>query len=172
VDGKPRGRPVDLGAALDWLMAEGDVDSALRLAGVLWHLWQVRGYLHDGRQRLTALLAMPGASRPTLARARVVHGAGALAMYQADALGARLLFKERLALYRHHGDERGAAWVLIRLAWLASDLNYNGAGSRVLAEALQLCERLGDRYGISRALNVLGILTWQRGDYEAAFPLH
>ena len=58
------------------------------------------------------------------------------------------------------------------LAWLASDLNYIGAGRRFLAEALQLCERHGDRYGISRALNLLGILTWQRGDYEAAFPLH
>ena len=162
----------NFGAALDWLMAEGDVDSALRLAGVLWHLWQVRGYLHDGRQRLTALLAMPGASRPTLARSRVVDGAGALAMYQADALGARRLFKESLALYRQHADERGAAWVLIRLAWLASDLQYIGAGRRFLAEALQLCERLGDRYGISRSLNLLGILTWQRGDCEAAFPLH
>jgi tetratricopeptide (TPR) repeat protein len=80
--------------------------------------------------------------------------------------------RESLALYRQHGDERGAAWVLIDLAWLASDLNYIGAGRRFLAEAFQLCERNGDRYGISRALNLLGLLTWQGGDYEAAFPLH
>jgi GNAT superfamily N-acetyltransferase len=81
---------------------------------------------------------------------------------------ARRLLKESLALYRQHGDEPGAAWVLIHLAWLASDANYNGPGRRFLAEALQLCER----HGISRALNVLAILTWQRGDYEAALPLH
>jgi len=144
----------------------------MRLAGVLWHLWQMRGYLREGRQRFAALLAMPGASAPSLARARVVEGAGVLALYQGDALAARPLFKESLALYRQFDDGRRRAWVLIYLAWLSSDMNYAGAGRRFAMEALQLCERHGDRYGMSRALNLLGLLTWQRGDYQGCFPLH
>jgi non-specific serine/threonine protein kinase len=95
----------NFGAALDWFMAQGNVESAMRLAGVLWHLWQVRGNLHEGRQRLTRLLALQGASNPSLARARVLEGAGVLAMYQADANGARQLFKECLALYRQYADD-------------------------------------------------------------------
>jgi non-specific serine/threonine protein kinase len=159
-------------AALDWLIAQGDADSAMRLGGVLWHLWQVRGNLREGRQRLTRLLAMQGASQPTLARARVLEGAGVLAMYQADAISARQLFKECLALYRQNGDDHRRAWVLIDLAWLSHDLSYNGAGRRFVAEALDLCARHGDRYGTARALNVLGLLTWQRGEYAACFPFH
>jgi non-specific serine/threonine protein kinase len=159
-------------AALNWLIAQGDVDSAMRLGGVLWHLWQVRGNLCDGRQQLTKLLNMPGASHPSLARARVLEGAGVLAMYQADAISARQLFKECLVLYRQYGDDHRRAWVLIDLAWLACDLSYNGAGRRFVAEALDLCERHGDRYGTARALNVQGYLEWQRGEYGACFPLH
>jgi non-specific serine/threonine protein kinase len=162
----------NFGAAVDWLMAQGNVDSAMRLGGVLWHLWQVRGSLHEGRHWLTRLLAMPGAAHPSLARARVLEGAGVLAMYQADANSARELFKECLALYRQYGDDHRRAWVLIDLAWLASDLNYTGAGRRFVAEALDLCDRHADRCGTARALNVLGLLTWQSGQYEACFPLH
>jgi non-specific serine/threonine protein kinase len=162
----------NFGAALDWLTAQGNVDAAMRLGGVLWHLWQVRGNLREGRQRLTRLLAMPGASHPGLARARVLEGAGVLAMYQADANSARQLFKECLLLYRRYGDDHRRAWVLIDLAWLASDLLYNAAGRRFVAEALDICARRGDRYGTARALNVLGLLTWQRGEYEECFPLH
>jgi non-specific serine/threonine protein kinase len=162
----------NFGAALDWLMAQGNVDSAMRLSSVLWHLWQVRGNLREGRQRLTKLLNMPCASHPSLARARVLEGAGVLAMYQADANSARQLFKECLWLYRQYGDDHRRAWVLIDMAWLASDLFYNGAGRRFVAEALDLCERHGDRYGTARALNVQGLLEWQRGDYAACFPLH
>jgi non-specific serine/threonine protein kinase len=158
--------------ALDWLMVQGNVDSAMRLAGVLWHLWQVRGYLREGRQRLASLLEMPGAAHLTLARARVVEGAGVLAMYQADAFHARRLFKECRVLYRQFGDEHRRAWVLIYLAWLAGDLAHPGAGLRFAEQAFELCERQGDRYGMSRALNLLGLLRWAAGDYESCLPLH
>ncbi|MDQ6669689.1 MAG: LuxR family transcriptional regulator, partial [Chloroflexota bacterium] len=60
----------DLDAALDWFMGQDDTERALRLAGVLWHLWEVHGFLTEGRRRIAALLTLPGADAPTLARAR------------------------------------------------------------------------------------------------------
>jgi predicted ATPase/transcriptional regulator with XRE-family HTH domain len=90
----------ELDAALDWCMGQGDTERALRLAGVLWHLWEVYGFLTEGRRRIAALLALPGADAPTLARARVLNGAGVLALNQYDTPIARRLFRESLALYQ------------------------------------------------------------------------
>ncbi|MBA3851709.1 MAG: hypothetical protein H0X59_05015, partial [Chloroflexi bacterium] len=47
-------------AALDWAVGRPDVPRALRLAGGLWRLWQIRGYLDEGRERIAAVLALPG----------------------------------------------------------------------------------------------------------------
>ena len=162
----------DFEAALDWLIAQSDAERALRLAGVLWHVWEVRGYLTQGRRRIAALLALPGAEAPTLARARVLNGAGVLALNQNDILSARRHFGQSLRLYRHLQHDRGVAWVLIRLGWLCTDLSYVKAADRFLHEAFALCERLGEWHGTARCLNLLGLLAWERGNVSAACDLH
>jgi non-specific serine/threonine protein kinase len=159
-------------AALDWLIAQSDAERALRLAGVLWHVWEVGGYLTRGRRRIAALVALPGAEAPTLARARVLNGAGVLALNQNDILSARRHFGQSLRLYRHLQHDRGVAWVLIHLGWLCTDIAYMKAGDRFLHEAFALCERLGERHGTARCLNLLGLLAWARGNLSAACVLH
>jgi predicted ATPase len=158
-------------AALDWLTAKSDTERALRLAGVLWHLWQVQG-LTQGRRRVAALLELPGAEAPTLARARVLNGAGVLALNQLDTLSARRHFGESLRLYRDLQHDRGVAWVLIHLGWMCSDVAYFKAADRFLHEAFALCERLSERRGAARCLNLLGILAWNRGNLREACDLH
>jgi non-specific serine/threonine protein kinase len=71
-------------AALDWLAAQGEVQEALLLVGVLGRFWEVRGHLSATRDRIMALLALPGAEAPTLARATVLHSAAVMAMYHGD----------------------------------------------------------------------------------------
>jgi tetratricopeptide repeat protein len=139
---------------------------------VLWRFWEVHGYLHDGRRRLSALLDLPGAAAPTLARAKVLDGAGVLAMHQADQINARRLFRESLELYRLHNHERGVAWVLIHLGWLCFDWLRHKAARRFVRNALALCNRLADRQGIARCLNLSGMLAWAQGDIEASGRLH
>jgi predicted ATPase/transcriptional regulator with XRE-family HTH domain len=162
----------DFGAALEWLMAQGGVQPALHLAGMLGRLWAVRGYLREGRRRLATLLALPEVEAPTLARARVLDAAGVLAMYQIDRGSALALFKESLALYRQHQHERGTAWVLIYLGWLCSDSGHHKAARRFLQQALGICRRLGDRPGIARCLNILGILAYAAGNLDLSLRLH
>ena len=158
----------NLRAALEWLMAAGDVQQALRLAGVLSRFWEVRGHLREGRERLAEVLALSGAAAPTVARAKVLDGAGVLALYQFDMQVARPLFKESLALHRQHQDWHGAAWVLIHLGWLCHDSARLKAARRFLQEAAEICERLGDRRRVARSLTLLGnSIMWESGPSAA-----
>src|SRR5262249_21920298 len=64
----------EIRAALEWLVARGEVQDALRLAGVMGRFWEIRGHLQEGRARLAELLTLPAASAPTVARALALDG--------------------------------------------------------------------------------------------------
>jgi non-specific serine/threonine protein kinase len=162
----------NLRAALEWLIASGEVQAALSLAGVLARFWEVRGHLREGRERLADILALPGAAAPTSARAKALDGAGVLGLYQFDVDVARPLFKESLAIYRQHGALHGIAWALIHLGWLCHDTARLKAAFRFLGDALHVCEQLGDRRGVARSLMLLGSTTYLAGDVVAARSLH
>ena len=54
-------------AALEYLIKTGDADWGLRLGTALFHFWESREYLTEGRNRIARLLALEGASaRPKL----------------------------------------------------------------------------------------------------------
>jgi non-specific serine/threonine protein kinase len=162
----------DLDSALDWFVAQADVTRALRLTGVLWHLWEVHGALAEGRRRISRVMALRGAEAPTLARARVLNGAGVLALNQHDAVTARRLFRESLALYTRHQHAQGVAWVLIHLSWQCLDIGRPRPARRFLRQATALCEQLGDRRGVARCWNLLGYLAWVEGDLFASRDFH
>jgi non-specific serine/threonine protein kinase len=162
----------EIRAALDWLVARGDVQDALRLAGVMSRFWEVRGHLREGRARLAGLLALPAAEAPTVARAKVLDGAAVLALYQSDAPAARALFKESLALYRQHQELRGIAWVLIHLGWLCHDLGRCRAARRLLQEGLAVCRRVDDRRGVARSLTILGMVAFNTLELSTARSLY
>jgi len=139
---------------------------------VLGRFWDVRSHLSEGRRTLAMLLALPGAAAPTLARAKVLDGAGLLAQYQGDLGAARALQTESLALYRHHQQPSGLAWLLIHFGWMCAELNHYKAARHFLEEGLALCRHLDDRRGIARCLNALGLVAFDEGDVELARSLH
>ena len=51
----------NLRAAISGSAERGEVEAGLRLGAALWHVLVARGYVAEGRERLTALLALPGA---------------------------------------------------------------------------------------------------------------
>src|SRR5438309_1626864 len=59
-------------AGLEWLTETGDAEWGLRLGAALFHFWETREYLAEGRNRLGKLLTMAGAAAPTNARARAL----------------------------------------------------------------------------------------------------
>jgi predicted ATPase len=159
-------------AALDWLTARGEAEQGLRLAGALARFWEVRGHLSEGRARLDALLALPGAAEPTAARAKALDGAGVLACYQSDYANAQALYDESVAICQYIGDRRGMAWSRFHLAWMACDQRDYATARRVAEDALQVSREVGNRHVAARALTVLGNVAKYERDYATARRLY
>ncbi|HEY4606404.1 MAG TPA: adenylate/guanylate cyclase domain-containing protein, partial [Acidimicrobiia bacterium] len=61
-------------SALDWSIASGEVDLALRLGAGTWRFWQARGHLHEARRRLDEVLALEGGELKNRAKAMEALG--------------------------------------------------------------------------------------------------
>jgi tetratricopeptide (TPR) repeat protein len=160
----------NLRAALERLMASGERELALRLAGAVWWFWDGRGHLAEGRRRLEN--ALQADERPTAARARALNGAAALAVDGGDPPTARLLAEEGLALQRALGDDWGAAYSVYLLANAAlSEADWPTA-QRLFEESLRLFGELGDEHYTLDSTYKLAWTYEGLGDRERARAAH
>ena len=151
-----------------------DVESAeagkkgLRLASALQRFWAARGYLSEGRERLSAMLAHAGGQEPTKARAGALCGAGSLAYSQSDYEQARILTETGLTIWRALGDRNGIAASLNNLGNVAFEQS-GYAGAKILhEESLAIQRELGNKNGVARSLNNLGAVAFEQGEYGRA----
>ena len=160
----------DLRAALDHLVAAGQAEWATRLATALVPYWRRRELLAEGRERLTAALALAGASPHT--RAQALYAASLLTGEQGDGPTTRALLTESVALYRELGDERATLVALNALA-VACQLMGDLAAARTHLEAvLREARRGGDADNVARGLNNLGSVAHATGDLAEARRLY
>lgn len=131
----------------------------------------MRGYLTEGRERLTELLAHKGASAPTAARAEVLRAAGVLAYEQGDFAAARAVYEESLATRRLIGDQRGIALSLNELAILLRDQGDFRAARALYDEGLAITRESGSESVMAHLLNGAAILESMQGHYSDARPL-
>ena len=104
-------------------MEKHETEVRLRLVAALWRFWFVRGYVTEGRDWATELLA---ARAERSGPARALLGAGSLATLHGDYDVARRLYEESLAMNRELDDNAGVAVSLYYLANLAhSQANYD-----------------------------------------------
>jgi predicted ATPase len=130
--------------------AEG-CETGLRLGAALQQFWSMRGYLSEGRERLTALLSPRKLSgrEQTKARADALNGAGTLSWMQGDFASARSQYEASLEIRRKLGDRRGIARSLNNLGRVAYHQgDYDSARSQYEA-SLEITRELGDRRGIA-----------------------
>jgi tetratricopeptide (TPR) repeat protein len=144
------------------------LEVGLRLGAALWRFWDVRGYLWEGRARLEAVLALPGAAGRTAVRARALNAAGALAQDQSDLPGAAALHTESLEIARECGDTESMATALNSLGNVALEQGDEETATKRYEESLALWRELGDKNGIAMALHNLGEVARDGGDYETA----
>jgi predicted ATPase len=160
----------NLRAALERLMASGERELALRLAGAVWWFWDGRGHLAEGRRRLEN--ALQADERPTAARARALNGAAALAVDGGDPPTARLLAEEGLALQRALGDDWGAAYSVYLLANAALSEAEWPTAQRLFEESLRLFGELGDEHYTLDSTYKLAWTYEGLGDRERARAAH
>src|SRR5207244_569399 len=108
----PRPKP----RSAQWV-GRGDLETGLRLAGVLFRFWSIRGELTEGRRWLDQALQRD-TPVPADVRAKALFAAGYTALGQGDLADSIRLFEDALAVYRGLADEAGVAARLVQLSWL------------------------------------------------------
>ena len=157
-------------AALDWAASAGRADDQVTLAAALSGYWVRDTHLREGRDRLRAALADPGAGQPA-ERAAALRNLASITGSLGDIRAAIDLAVESVALWEQTGDERGLADAL-RVA----SMEYNDAGDleaarRFATRALQHAELVGDERLIVSARHELAFLAGADGDLETARSL-
>ncbi len=140
----------------------------LRLAAAIALFWNARGHLAEGRERLTRLLELPAASKPTPERAAALLELGGLEYSQSDYDQAQSHLEASRELYRTLGHDEGHGRAL---NYLANTAFHRGEFARAAAlydEGLAECRRLGDRRAIAQALTNLANVANSLADYATA----
>ncbi len=160
----------NLRVALDWSKMEGGtLEAGLRLAGTLYHLWEVHG-LREGREWLEGMLSQARGTSPAV-RAKALNATAFVAHRQGDFQRLPALCSEALALCRTLGDEWGSAFALHYLAHAAESQGDYVQAIETMEEAVALCRSAGDKWWRAASLNCLGEIVRLQGAYERAVAL-
>lgn len=165
----------DLGnirAALDWLSQRGEPGAALRLGGAIGWFWSSPGHFEEGRDRLAALVALPGAAAHPAALAKVLSDAGDIANWQDDQALAQALFERALAIYRSLDDRHSVVRMVRGLGSVAVDRGEPERAATLLERSLALAHEAGDLWEAVASANLLGVTAFNRGDYPRAVVRH
>lgn len=147
----------------------------MRIVAASWRFWHQRGPLWEARQALDDLLALPGASHET--RARAFSAAGGLAWWDGDLDASRRHHEDGLALFTDEEttDRARALYDLsLPLVWSGTQGNLPdlARAEELVNQSLALAERLDDRHGSARAYRALGLAQGiARRDPRGAIPL-
>jgi predicted ATPase/DNA-binding CsgD family transcriptional regulator len=152
---------------LRWSL-DNDPTLGVRLAGALFLLWFAYGYHLQGyeciRQFLTRLDSVP-----TAYHAKLFIGAGHMTtLYDLEA--AQQYFDRALQLSLDMGDRLNTAWSYIFKGY--SMLNDPDAAFPVAEQGLAIFQELNHKPGIAQALNILGNLALNQGEYPRARQLY
>ncbi|HEX7152091.1 MAG TPA: protein kinase [Thermoanaerobaculia bacterium] len=157
-------------AALEWATTSGEREMALQLAGSLWWFWYVHGHYSEGRRWLDAALAIAG-EQPSPSRAKVLTGAGALALLQCDYERAITLLDESIDEARRANDRRQ----------LAQSLQFRGSIARERGEyehaidlhsmSMAIWRELGDKANVGRSMNYVAFASWLNRDFTRTVEL-
>jgi predicted ATPase/DNA-binding winged helix-turn-helix (wHTH) protein len=159
-------------AALEWLIETGNAEWGLRLGAALFHFWETREYLAEGRAWLDKLLKLAGSAIPNKAFARCLFAAGALASEQGDYASGDALIGESLDVLRQLGDKQGAAVCLNALAVIARDRGDVPGAHTLFEESLTLWRELGDRRAVAHSLSNLANTVKLQGNNARAGALY
>ncbi len=158
----------NLRSALRWSIDHDEAELGLRMGAALWRFWQMRAHLTEGKRWLTELLALPGATGPSVARASTLIALGSITYWQNDFDQTRQHYQEALDLYRALGDRSGLAEGLYNAGFVALIEFDHPSASAMFGEALNLHEGLGDEKGIAHARWGLAMAAVQARDLDTA----
>ena len=155
-------------AALAWALEGEDIESGLRLGGVLWRYWWIRGYFDEGRNWLNQLLELRKEPVPRAVQAKAFSGAGILAWAQGDMLTAETNQRQAFILWQEIGDKPGMASSLNNLGLVAHNQNEYEKAISLYEQSLAYEQERGNQNGMAVAYSNLGLVAMDLADYERA----
>lgn len=155
-------------AALTWSHTSDDQgEIGLKLAGVFWQFWLIRGYINEGLVWFSRLLEQ-AQSPSKLVLARALNGYGFLNWAWSDSPRAKMLLAESLALFRELDNPHGTAWVLNHLGHVAFSQHQIEEAAGLVRESLALFKKLGSDAHVAWCLLNLGDIVRAQGDEAQA----
>ncbi len=174
-------------AVLDWglettVIGQSEprqLEIAARTGAALSRFWEIRGYLSEGRERLTRLLDLHALlvqvhksvlpfENLTSPIASINLTAGRLAYLQGDYDAARPLFETSLALYQELQVKAKLVVALKYLGDVAMRQSDYKVAARFFEDSLVISLELGQKWDSGSSLNSLGLVDFFQGDFAAA----
>jgi tetratricopeptide (TPR) repeat protein len=138
-------------AAIGRLLKWAEVEMVARFAWALWLFWGMVGDLTENRRSMDETLA--GSTPSSIARARLLHTAGALAWAQGDCPAAERLEDESAALFRDAGDDLGAGMALGTRGMVANQLQQHEQTVACCKQAADCFRKAGLRWGVGTVMS-------------------
>ncbi|HET9671251.1 MAG TPA: tetratricopeptide repeat protein [Actinomycetota bacterium] len=160
----------DIRAATDLFEAEGDGESALRMAGALVWFSEERGRVPEFRRRVEwALAAEP---RPSPARAGALIALAALSSWMGERDVAKRSAEDALAFHRAHGDAWRIGDDVHTLGVIAAESEDWETARAHFEEAARLLREAGDEDYALWAMRSVGWTYHDTGDLARAREIH
>ena len=163
----------DLAVALEWAdqAAEADgLDCGLDMSAALWRWWLASGRLADGRAWLARFLSGAGSRRDELT-GRALCSAAVLAAENGDYAAAVRQAEVALGIFGRLDLTERTALAATVLGSAQRYLGERAAARRSFQTAADLRAALGDRRGVSVAMNNMALLAVDDGDLDRAREL-
>jgi len=157
----------NLRAALGWLLAHGEVGSALAMGSALTPFWRTRGHFREGREWLKRALAGAPDAPPGL-RVRGLWGVGTLSIMQGDLKPAARVLEESLELARAHRIDRATIQALNLLGLIAMFTEKPASAMPLLKESMEMARANEDTDSLITGLAMYGRAHLNAGDLAAA----
>ena len=155
-------------ATLRWALDRAEAECGLRLGAEMWRFWMLRSHLAEGRDWLTALLALPDASSKSALRANAVMALGSVTYWQNDFPSTRQHYLEALEIFRAVNDRKSMVEALYNAGFL-SLIEKDPAGARTYYdESRRLAGELGDEPGLANAAWGLAMCALRERNLEEA----
>ncbi|MBC7805229.1 MAG: tetratricopeptide repeat protein [Akkermansiaceae bacterium] len=145
-------------------------DPLLRLCAGLWHFWEPRGLLREGRYWCEKALQVPVDNNPEYVDlgAKVLKGIGWLAQNMGEFALAKQWLSDAREIYTRNNDQKGLGGVLNLLGAAAYYRNELDEARQLFGESIRIRRETGERLGLGSALNNLGNISYRIGDHDEA----
>lgn len=158
----------NLWAALRWSIERDASEIALRLASALHEYLPLRSSLNEERQWFEAVLRLESTSVASVPRARVLYGAGTLAVIRSDLAQARTRLIESRDIARQVGDRHTLALALGALAQLELYPGNYAAARALVEEGWQATDEVNDKWCRGILHCIYGNIASKQGDFATA----